>query len=96
MEIHVYGKKGCGLCKSAKKKAEVLLKKWDKAEDHPVKLIDMETVHGAAEGDFFDVFDVPSVFVMEDEWTVARRWDGQAPPGNELYSVLNEGSGDGN
>ncbi len=88
MEIHVYGKKDCQLCKSAKRKTEVLLKKWNKDGLYPVKLIDLETVDGAADGDYFDVFDIPSVFVMEDEWTVARRWDGQAPPSGELHSAL--------
>ncbi len=88
MEIHVYGKQGCKLCKSAIKKAEVMLKKWDKADQYDVKLIDMETVHGAAEGDYFDVFDIPAVFVMRDEWTVEKRWDGKAPPSDELFSAL--------
>lgn len=93
MEIHVYGKEGCSLCKSAKKKTEVLLSKWNKLDQCPIKLIDMETPEGAAEGDYFDVFDIhiPSVFVMEDEWTVTKRWDGQAPPSGELYEVLEKG-----
>ncbi len=93
MEIHVYGKEGCGMCKSAKKKVEVLLKRWDKTERHPVKLVDMKTPEGAAEGDYFDVFDehIPAVFVMEDGWTVAKRWDAQAPPSGELHAALEGG-----
>jgi len=91
MEVHVYGKQNCNLCKSAKKKTEVMLKKWGRSESCEVKLIDMDTVHGAAEGDFFDVFDIPSVFVMEDEWTITQRWDGKAPPSSELYSAIEAG-----
>ncbi len=92
MEILVYGKQGCGLCKSAKKKTEVLLKKWGKTGDCSVKLIDMDTIYGAAEGDYFDVFDIPSVFVMEDRWTVVQRWDGHAPPSDGLQVALQKAS----
>ncbi len=92
MEIHIYGKQGCGLCESAMKKTEVLLEKWGEDGRFPVKMVDMETPEGAAEGDYFDVFDVPAVFVMEDHWTVAQRWDGHAPPSEGLYATLKKAS----
>ena len=89
MNNHVYGKKGCKLCKSAKKKVEVLLDRWGVSERHEVELMDMETVHGAAEGDFFDVFEIPTVMVMRDRSSVAARWDGSPPPSEELQELLN-------
>jgi len=89
MTIHVYGKTGCKLCKSAKKKVEVLLERWGVADQHEVVLLDMEGDPGAAaEGDFFDVFDIPTVMVMKDEWEVLGRWDGQAPPSEELEALV--------
>lgn len=89
MEIHIYGKEGCKLCKSATKKLQVLLNRWDMESEHEIIFMDMETEYGAAEGDFFDVFDIPTVLVMEGESTVRARWDAQpSPPGDELYTVL--------
>jgi thiol-disulfide isomerase/thioredoxin len=93
MEIHVYGKEGCKLCKSASKKLQVLLKRWDMESEHEIVFMDMETEYGAAEGDFFDVFDIPTVLVMEDKLAVRARWDGQpSPPADELYAALSNKS----
>jgi len=89
MTIRVYGKTGCGLCKSAKTKVEVLLNRWGVAGDVEVAFLDMEAdEHAAAESDFFDVFEVPSVLVMKDQWDVLGRWDGQAPPSDELQGLV--------
>ncbi|MFP4026226.1 MAG: hypothetical protein ACLFWL_00355 [Candidatus Brocadiia bacterium] len=89
MIIHVYGKKGCKLCKSATKKVEHFLERWEVSDEHDVIFMDMESDESAAaEGDFFEVFDIPSVLVMKDDWEVAARWDGQAPPSSELQAVV--------
>ena len=88
MIIEVYGKQGCKLCQSAKKKITMFLGKWDMTESVPVVFQDMETVEGAAEGDFFDVFDIPSVLLKEDRNNVIARWDGKAPPSAELQQRL--------
>ncbi len=86
MIIEIYGKQDCELCASAKRKVNHLLSKWGMAEKVKVVFWDMETEDGAAEGDFFDVFEVPSVLVKtrEDPDRVIGRWEGKAPPSGEL------------
>ena len=88
MIIEIYGKQDCALCESAKKKIAHFLKQWDQAEEVQVVFHDMETIEGAAEGDFFDVFDIPSVLLKDKDDAVLARWDGQAPPSDELQQRL--------
>ena len=88
MIIEIYGKQSCSLCQSAKKKIGLLLDKWDMTAQVDVVFQDMETVDGAAEGDFFDVFHVPSVLLKPDADSVLARWDGEAPPSDELHRRL--------
>lgn len=89
MTIHVYGKQGCKLCKSAKKKVNHFLDRWGVEEQVDVDFLDMENdYHAAAEGDFFDVFDIPTILVMEDDTHVLARWDGKAPPTGELKEIV--------
>lgn len=88
MVIEVYGKRDCGLCKSAKRKLEHLLKKWQLDSNVGVKFLDVETEYGAAEGDFYDVFEIPSILLKTLEKEVIARWDGQAPPSEELRAAL--------
>ncbi len=88
MIIEIYGKQECKLCESAKKKVTHFLSKWEMKEQVDLVFQDMETEHGAAEGDFFDVFEIPSVLLKEDADRVVARWDGQAPPSSELRRRL--------
>ena len=87
MTIFVYGKNGCDVCKSAQNKVRHFLDRWSVGHSVEVVFMDMETEFGAAEGDFYDVFEVPSVLVMTDDGRLAGRWDGQAPPSEELKAV---------
>ena len=84
MIIEIYGRQDCKLCESAKKKVAHFLEKWQLSESVPVVFHDVATEHGAAEGDFFDVFDIPSVLLKKDRDMVVGRWNGQAPPSDEL------------
>ncbi len=88
MIIEVYGKQECKLCQSAKRKLSHFLSKWEVEDRVDVVFQDMETEHGAAEGDFFDVFDIPSVLLKKDTDHVVARWDGHAPPSSELRQRL--------
>jgi hypothetical protein len=88
MIIEIYGKQNCELCASAKKKLGHFLERWKMAEAVQIVFQDMETEDGAAEGDFFDVFDVPSVLLKVDRDVVICRWNGQAPPSEELRQRL--------
>ena len=88
MIIEVYGKPDCGLCKSANRKIAHLLQKWSLDGAVQVVFRDMETVDGAADGDFHDVFEIPSVLLKQGADQVLARWDGQAPPSDELRRRL--------
>ena len=88
MQIEVYGKKNCSLCDSAKKKISRFLDKWEMTDQVEVLFRDMETVEGAAEGDFYDVFDIPTVLVKDGDNVVAR-WDDHKFSSQELRSALN-------
>ncbi len=88
MILEIYGKQDCQLCESAKKKIAHFLRKWDMSDAVPIIFQDMETEAGAAEGDFFDVFEIPSVLLKSDADNVMGRWDGQAPPSDELQQRL--------
>jgi hypothetical protein len=89
MVIEVYGKKNCSLCESAKKKIAVFLKKWEMTDEVEVVFRDMETVEGAAEGDFYDVFEIPTTLVKDGEEVVAR-WEDARIDSKELHAALTD------
>lgn len=88
MIIEIYGKQDCKLCESAKQKVQRFLRKWQLSDSVGVVFRDVGTEDGAAEGDFFDVFEVPSILLKGDRDSVIARWDGQAPPSDELHRRL--------
>jgi hypothetical protein len=88
MNIEVYGKKDCGMCESAKNKISVFLDRWDMADEVEVVFRDMDTVEGAAEGDFYDVFEIPTVLVKDGNAVVAR-WEDHRFQSQELQDALN-------
>ena len=92
MLIEIYGKEGCDLCHSAWKKVNHLLDKWSMDDDVELEFMDTDTVDGAAEADFFDVFDIPGVLVKpkDDRDKVVARWEGEAPPSDELRESLEQ------
>ncbi len=90
MVIEIYGKRNCSRCEGAKRKVTHFLDKWGVAHMVEVVFRDMDTVDGAAEGDFYDVFEIPSVLLRprNGSHTVLARWDGAAPPARELHERL--------
>ena len=92
MRIEVYGRQSCTLCQSAKRKIQHLLRRWDIEATVQTVFINMDTEAGAAEADFFDVFDIPTVLILNDLGSVIVRWDGKAPPSEELQALLDPGA----
>ena len=88
MIIEIYGMQDCELCESAKKKVAHFLNKWQLNDSVKILFQDVGTVDGAAEGDFFDVFQVPAVLLKRNRDEVVARGDGQAPPSEELRRRL--------
>lgn len=87
MQVVVYGKKECDLCESAQRKLRHLLDQWGMLDRIPIVFMDMGSVDGAAEGDFFDVFEIPTVTIVQGK-TMLARWDGQAPHSEELAAIV--------
>ena len=75
MRVEIFGKQGCDLCKSAIRKLTHLVEQWNIAAEVPINFVDVETEDGAARGDFYDVFDIPTVLLLKDEQQVLARWD---------------------
>ena len=48
----------------------------------------METEEGAAEGDFYDVFDIPTVLLFRDDSQLLGRWEGKPPATQELQGLI--------
>jgi len=88
MRIEVYGRQSCTLCQSAKRKIQYLLRRWNVEATVQTVFIDMDTEAGAAEADFFDVFNIPTVLFLNDTGSVIVRWDGKAPPSDELQALV--------
>ena len=88
MRLEVYGKQGCNLCKSAYKKLTLFIEKHNVSGGIEVSFMDVETEYGGAEGDFFDVFDIPTVLLLKDDSEVLARWEGKPPHTQELVSLL--------
>ena len=88
MRFEVYGRQGCNLCKSAHKKLTLFLEKQGVGGDVELNFVDMETEDGAAEGDFYDVFHVPTVLLLKDDSQILGRWEGKPPATQELEGLI--------
>jgi len=90
MIIEIYGKQGCNLCKSTKRKIEHLLSKWSLGPKVQLVFRDTDTEYGAAEADFFDVFEIPTILLKRqaEDAEVIARWDRKPPPSEELEACL--------
>lgn len=92
MRFEVYGKQGCNLCKSAHKKLTLFIEKNNIHSQVEIIFIDVDTEEGAAEGDFFDVFEVPTILLVRGDELV-KRWERKPPPTEELERLLCQDEG---
>ena len=53
-----------------------------------LSFLDMATAEGLAQGMYYEVFDIPTTIVKDDEKEVAR-WDGKAPLTKEFEALIN-------
>ena len=90
MEIHVFGKDNCAYCVSTKSKVGHYLKKWNMVDRVPLVYHDMESVDGRADGCFYDVLDVPTTLVLDQDGEVIQRWSKVVPDSEELRQTLQE------
>jgi len=87
MKIEVFGKEGCALCRTTKRKLAHFLEKWGLAQTVELSFVNLETEDGLAEAAFRDVSDVPTTIVSDNGTTFAR-WRQAVPSSDDVRKVL--------
>lgn len=72
MKVLIFGIPDCPLCKGARAKLEHFLKKWNCGERVKLIYYDMETVEGLAEAGYYEVSQVPTIVIEEDDRELIR------------------------
>ncbi len=84
-KIYIFGRQTCPVCKNAYEKFSYFKDK--KEIDAPIEYIDMDTVDGMAEGAFYEVSDIPTVIIFENEQEIVR-WSKKLPVSEEFLPYL--------
>jgi glutaredoxin len=87
MQVKVFGIPTCSVCKSAREKLGYFIRKWGRGDQIPLTYYDLETVEGLAEGAYYEVWQVPTV-VIEDEEGEVTRWVKKVPLSREFEPLL--------
>jgi thiol-disulfide isomerase/thioredoxin len=84
-KVYIFGKPSCPVCKDAVNKINYFR---DKGKfDAEIKYFDMETLDGLSEGSYFEVFDIPTVVIFEEQRELAR-WVKKPPISEEFLPYL--------
>lgn len=89
LEIKVFGKSTCQVCKDAFKKYNLFIEKWNLQDKVSIKLYDMESIDDLVEGTMYGVIDVPTTLIINGEIIIAR-WDKKVALSQELKPYLEE------
>jgi len=89
LRVAIFGKPDCDLCKSARRKVEFFLSKWEMADRVEVQFLDVTTVEGLTESAYHNATDIPTTLVLRNGEHVAR-WEQVMPPSQELRRALTE------
>ena len=89
LQINIFGKPDCALCKSTQRKVEFFLGKWELEERVKLNFHDLTTVEGLMEGAYHNATEVPTTLVLADGSVGARR-EVAIPPSEELRRALTE------
>ena len=89
MQIMVFGRPGCSVCKQAVEKIDYFLNKWEYKKQVPVYYFDMETVDGLAEGAYHEVYEIPTVVLLAAN-EEQERWLKRPPLSKELKPHLDK------
>jgi len=83
--VYIFGKPSCPVCKDAFNKVNYFR---DKGKfNAEIKYFDMETIDGLTEGSFFEISDIPTVVIMEEQRELAR-WVKKPPISEEFLPYL--------
>ncbi len=89
MQVLVFGRPTCQVCKQAIEKIGYFLDKWEYTKQVPISYFDMDTVDGLAEGAFYEVSDIPTV-VLQYKKQELDRWVKRPPLSKELKPHLDK------
>ena len=89
MELKVFGRPACQVCKQAMEKINYFLEKWEYRGKVPLNYFDMDTVDGLAEGAYYEVSDIPTVVLINQEEELDR-WVKRPPLSKELKPHLDQ------
>lgn len=87
MQVKIFGIPSCSVCKGAREKMTYFLKKWGRENQIPLNYYDLETTDGMAEGAYYEVWQVPTVVIEDDEEEVMR-WVKKVPLSREFEPLL--------
>ena len=87
MELKVFGRPTCQVCKQAMEKINYFLDKWEFQGKVRLTYFDMDTVDGLAEGAFYEVSDIPTVVLLNNQDEMDR-WVKRPPLSKELKPYL--------
>ncbi len=87
MKIEVFGKEGCALCQSTKRKLQHFIEKWEMAGNVEMTFVNLETEDGMAEAAFRDVTEIPTT-IVSDGTVVTARWEHEIPPSDDVRKAL--------
>jgi thiol-disulfide isomerase/thioredoxin len=85
MTFRVFGRKTCPYCQKAREKVEYFLNRWNVKA--PVVYYDVDVPEGMAEGAWYDVYEIPTV-LLEDEDQIVQRWLKTPPLLQELKKLF--------
>lgn len=82
MEIKLFGREMCHGCKVVKEEILSLIEQGDSKVRF--NYYDLDTVDGLAEGSFYEVQQVPTILILNND-KVLERFSGELPPDFERY-----------
>lgn len=84
-KVYIFGKPTCPVCKNALSKVSYFKHKGK--FDAEIKYFDMETLDGLAESSFFEVSDIPTVLILDEQRELVR-WVKKPPISEEFLPYL--------
>lgn len=92
MRVDVFGKDGCAMCESTKRKLDHYIRKWGIADRIRLNFHNMNTAEGLAEGAFVDVLKVPTTIISNSDGIAdvepLGRWEGVIPSQDDIKICL--------
>ena len=88
MEVIIFGKVKCGVCKGAQSRVSVLIEKMGLDGTVSMRCVDVDSIDGRAEGAFNDVYDAVPVTIIRADGEDLGRWEGMMPKTEDLTPHL--------